>query len=133
MRKARTNNFIVQCQENLLIKSSVEANHLDIKARGNIEITKRLGVPAFGNIETETGSVYIGALYGPTEHVGDILAEHDETLKKLRNHSINVTSHSKEPIEIGSSHGLLNINATNSHIGLKDISNLALYVRLILN
>ena len=40
IRKARTNQFNAITKENFLIRSSLEANKLDIKSRYNIDITK---------------------------------------------------------------------------------------------
>jgi hypothetical protein len=114
-----------------LIKSSLEANFLDIKTNGDFTITKKLGIPTHGKISSN-GDIQIGALYGPTANVGDILAEHDQTLKNLKEHSINVIKANEGNIEIGSAHGCLSIDAQNSHLTLNDISNLAVYVSPIL-
>jgi hypothetical protein len=114
-----------------LIKSSLEANFLDIKTNGDFTITKKLGIPTHGKISSN-GDILIGALYGPTANVGDILAEHDQTLKNLKEHSINVIKANEGNIEIGSAHGCLSIDAKNSHLTLNDISNLAIYVSPIL-
>lgn len=127
LRKARTNSFSANVQNDFLIKSSLEANFLDIKTNGDFKVTKKLGVPTHGVIKSD-GNINIGAVYGPTSNVGDILVEHDQTLKNLKEHCINIVKESKGSIEIGSSHGWLNIDAQNSNLTLNDISNQAIYV-----
>jgi len=125
LRKARTNSFKARCSQDLLIRSSIEANQLDIKANGNVDITKKLGVPGFGTIESLSGSIHAGSIYGPVAHIGDIVENHDSTLENLKKSAVNIISHSDQPIELGSAHGVLYVQGLNAHINLTDVSNIA--------
>lgn len=113
----------------MFVRSSLEANYVEISADGDVQVGKKLGVPTFGSIRTKCGSVNIGALYGPTVEIENVLENETQALENLKAHSINVTSSSTDDVVLGSSHGTLSVEAPNAEIHLKGISNTALYVR----
>ena len=129
LRKARTNTFKANVKNNFLIHSSLEANYLDIKASGDFTITKKLGVPTNGNIETSK-NIDITSIYGPTHHIGDFLTDYDSALKDFRERSVNINNPNKSQINIGHSHGNLNVQAPLSKLSLNAISNTSLFVRI---
>ena len=88
---------------------------------------KKLGVPSYGKIEAD-GSIEIETLYGPTHYIADFLLENKPCLKNFENNALNIISHLGKDINIGVSHGNLNVLAPESSLILNEISNTTLKV-----
>lgn len=120
----------VKTQFNFTARSSLEADKMNLDIGGNLNVTKKLGVPTSGKINVHD-DIHIGAIYGPSKPIGDILQDHDASLKELKENSIHIQKQNSGTIEISSSHGNVVLETPESHLKIHDISNMALYVSFL--